>query len=128
MFIELRADDPRPVYRQIADEVQRAVSVGVLKPGEALPATRQLAQELRLNPNTVQHAYRTLAQEGIVEMRRGLGAFVCAKPREPKRGSQAVARQIAERALREAFRNGLLASDLLKALGEIAPSGSGGQQ
>ena len=122
MFIELRADDPRPAYRQIADEVQRAVAVGVLKPGESLPATRQLASELKLNPNTVQHAYRTLLQEGLVEMRRGLGAFVAAKPRDSKRASHAVARQIAERALREAFRHGLLASDLMSALREIAPA------
>ena len=127
MFIELRKEDLRPFYRQIVDEVQRAVTIGVLKPGEPLPPTRQLANELKLNANTVQHAYRTLVQEGIIEMRRGLGAFVAPKPREPKRGSQAIARQIAERALREAFRNGLLASDLLKALEEIAPSGSGGQ-
>jgi GntR family transcriptional regulator len=121
MFVELRADDPRPAYRQIADEVQRAVTVGVLKAGEALPATRQLAAELKLNPNTVQHAYRTLLQEGVIEMRRGLGAFVAAKPRDSKRASQAVARQIAERALRDAFRHGLLASDLMSALKEIAP-------
>jgi len=128
MFVEIRTEDPRPYYRQIADEIQRAVSVGVLKPGEALPATRQLADDLKLNANTVQHAYRTLVQDGVIEMRRGLGAFVSAKPREPRRGSNAIARQIAERALREAFRNGLLASDLMKALQEIAPSGSGGQQ
>lgn len=128
MFIQLHRDDLRPFYRQIVDEVQRAVTVGVLKPGEALPATRQLANELKVNANTVQHAYRTLAQEGVIEMRRGLGAFVCAKPREPKRGSDAIVRQIAERALREAFRHGLLASDLLKALEEIAPSGPRGQQ
>ena len=128
MFIELRSEDPRPSYRQIADEVQRAVSVGVLKPGDALPPTRQLADQLKLNANTVQHAYRTLVQEGVIEMRRGLGAFVCAKPRESRRGSPVLARQIAERALREAYRNGLLASDLKKALDEIAPSGSGGQQ
>jgi len=121
MFVELRKDDPRPVYRQIADELQRAVSVGVLKPGESLPATRQLATELKLNANTVQHAYRTLLHEGVIEMRRGLGAFVAAAPREPRHRPAAVARQIAERALREAFRNGLLASDLMRALQEIAP-------
>jgi GntR family transcriptional regulator len=121
MFVELRKDDPRPVYRQIADELQRAVSIGVLKPGESLPATRQLAAELKLNANTVQHAYRTLMQEGVIEMRRGLGAFVAAAPKEARHRPAAVARQIAERALREAFRHGLLASDLMKALEEIAP-------
>ena len=120
MFVQLDREDLRPLYRQIADELQRAVTVGVLKPGEALPPTRELADQLKLNPNTVQHAYRTLVQEGVIEMRRGLGAFVCAKPREPRRPSQAIARQIAERALREAFRHGLLASDLKKALDEIS--------
>ncbi len=121
MFVELRRDDPRPVYRQIADELHRAVTIGVLKSGEALPATRTLATELKLNANTVQHAYRTLVQEGVIEMRRGLGAFVAPPSREPRQKPGAIARQIAERALRDAFRHGLLASDLLKALEEIAP-------
>src|ERR1043165_3925388 len=103
VFMQLAKDDPRPVYRQIADEVQRGVAVGVLKPGEALPATRQLAAELKLNPNTVQHAYRTLLQEGVIEMRRGLGAFVSATSRETRHTPAIVARQIAERALRDAF-------------------------
>ena len=125
MFIELRPNDPRPVYRQIADEVIRAISVGILKAGESLPATRQLARDLKLNPNTVQHAYRTLVQEKMIEMRRGLGAFVASAPPHNARQKPAViARQIAERALREAFQHGLLASDLRRALEEIAPKGT----
>ena len=125
MFIEMKRDDPRPAYRQSADEVTRAVAVGVLKPGEPLPATRRLAVELKLNPNTVQHAYRTLLQEGIIEMRRGLGAFVAVRPRDARHQPGVTARHIAERALREAFRHGLLASDLMKALQEIAPKPPG---
>jgi len=55
-------------------------------------------------------------------MRRGLGAFVAsAPPRDPRRKPAVLARQIAERAMREAFRQGVLASDLIKALEEIAP-------
>ena len=123
MFIELRRDDPRAVYRQIADEVRRAVAVGILKPGEGLPAARELASQLKLNPNTVQHAYRTLAQEGVIETRRGLGAFVAAAPRA-RQNPSIIARRIAEQALRDAFRHGLLASDLRKALDEISPKGS----
>ena len=122
MLIELRREDPRPAYRPIADEVRRAVSVGILKPGEGLPAARELAKQLKLNPNTVQHAYRTLASEGMIETRRGVGAFIAATPRRDGRQNPAViARQIAEHALREAFRHGLLASDLRKALDEISP-------
>ena len=126
MLIELRKDDQRPVYRQIADELQRVIGVGILKPGDALPATRQLAAELKLNPNTVQHAYRTLLQEGAIEMRRGLGAYVAETRRESRQAPAVVARQIAERALRDAFRHGLLASDLMRALEEIAPGKSRG--
>jgi|SRR5829696_1292683 len=121
MFVELRKDDPRPVYRQIADELQRSIAIGILKPGDSLPATRRLAAELKLNTNTVQHAYRALLQDGAIEMRRGLGAFVAVAPKDARQRPAVVARQIAERALREAFRHGLLASDLMKALKEIAP-------
>ena len=121
-FIELKREDPRPAYRQIADEVTRAIAVGILKTGEPLPSTRDLAQQLKVNVNTVQHAYRTLLQEGVIEMRKGLGAFAAAPNRETTRHKPAaVARQIAERALREAFRHGLLASDLIEALEDIAP-------
>ena len=121
MLVDLNTSDPRPVYRQIVDEIQRSVAVGILKPGEALPAVRQLARELKVNPNTVQHAYRTLEQEGVVIVRRGMGTFVAEPTREWKGRPQAVARQIAERMLREGFRHGLLASDLIAALEEIAP-------
>ena len=120
--------DPRPVFRQIVDEVQRCVAIGVLKPSDALPAARTLAAELKVNANTVQHAYRTLEQEGTVNVRRGLGTFVAApKTRDLRARQQTVARQIAEKMLREAYRHGLLASDLMNALQEIAPRrGEGG--
>jgi len=71
-----------------------------------------------------EYAYRTLKQEGVVETRRGLGMFVAATPpRDARQKPAVVARQIAERALREAFRHGLLGSDLRKALDEISPKG-----
>lgn len=125
MLVDIDASDPRPVYRQIADEVRRCVALGILKPDEALPAVRKLAGELKINANTVQHAYRTLEQEGVACVRRGLGTFVTPRAREHARGKPgAVARQIAERMLREGFRHGLLASDLIAALQDIA-SGRG---
>ena len=95
--------------------------MGVLKPGEALPAVRQLARELKVNANTVQHAYRTLESEGAVTVKRGLGTFVASRPRTSAGRQSQIARQLAERMLREGYRHGLLASDLIKALHEIAP-------
>ena len=122
MLVDIDTSDPRRVYRQIADEIRRCVSIGILKPEEPLPAVRTLAAELKINANTVQHAYRTLEQDGAVYVKRGLGTFVSPRGKDHGRGNPgAVARQIAERMLREGFRHGLLASDLIAALEEIAP-------
>ena len=125
MLLRLNPDDPRPVYRQIADEIQRCAAVGVLKAGEPIPAVRALAAELKVNANTVQHAYQTLEAEGTVEVRRGLGTFVKASTKPTGARQAQAARQIAERALREAYRHGVLASDLIAALQDLAPTKSG---
>jgi GntR family transcriptional regulator len=124
MLVTLDTADPRPVFRQIVEEIQRCIAVGVLKTGEPLPAVRQLAADLKVNANTVQHAYRTLEREGSVTVRRGLGTFVADAPRPSATRQSQIARQLAERALRDAYRHGLLASDLIKALQEIAPGRS----
>jgi GntR family transcriptional regulator len=121
MLLTLNPDDGRPVFRQIVDEVRRCVAVGVLKPDEPLPAVRQLASELKINANTVQHAYRTLEAEGAVYVKRGIGTFVSPRPRPPAGRQAQIARQLAEGMLREGYRQGILASDLIAALQEIAP-------
>ena len=122
LALKIDPDDPRPVFRQIADEVRRSIAVGVLKPEDALPAVRELARQLKVNANTVQHAYRTLEQEQTVFVRRGRGTFVAAVHRDPRGRQGTVARQIAERMLREGYRHGILPSDLIAALKEIAGS------
>jgi GntR family transcriptional regulator len=126
VLVSIDPRDARPVFRQIADEIQRCIAVGVLKAGEALPAVRLLAAELKVNANTIQHAYRTLEQEGSVHVKRGLGTFVSAPKAHSNATRQAqIARQIAERSLREAYRHGILASDLIAALQEISPAKRG---
>ncbi len=120
-LFELDPADQKPVYRQIVDEVQRCVAVGIMKVDEPLPAAGALAKELKVNINTVQHAYKTLAREGTVYVKRGLGTFVSPVPKENRQRQGVTARRIAEKALREAFRHGILASDLIAALREIAP-------
>lgn len=126
-MFELNHDDPRPIYRQIADEVQRTITVGILKPDDSLPAVRQLAATLKVNPNTIQHAYQQLEREGVVYVRRGRGTFVAAGvvsgSAHDRRRRSVLARQVAERALRDAFRHGLVASDLIAAIRDVAPAG-----
>jgi GntR family transcriptional regulator len=122
MHIVIEPGDPRPVFRQIVDEVQRCIATGILRAEDPLPAVRELARELKINPNTVQQAYRELERSGSAYVRRGVGTFVARIVRASDAKRAMVARQIAGRFLREGFRHGLLASDLMTALQELAPS------
>lgn len=68
-----------PAYRQMMDQVKYYVASGALKAGEQLDSIRELAQKLAVNPTTVVKAYNELAHEGVIELRRGRGAFVSEK-------------------------------------------------
>ncbi|MGH9435174.1 MAG: GntR family transcriptional regulator [Terriglobia bacterium] len=65
-----------PVYEQIADSVRALLAQGAFKPGEQLPTVRRLAADLGIHHNTVAGAYRTLAAEGWLDLKRGRGASV----------------------------------------------------
>ena len=69
-------NDSAPIYRQLKERVIAMMLDGVLKPGDALPSVRQVAAEYQLNPITVSRAYQELADEALVEKRRGLGMYV----------------------------------------------------
>jgi GntR family transcriptional regulator len=68
--------DGAPIYRQLKERVVAMMLDGELKPGDALPSVRQVAAEYQLNPITVSRAYQELADEALVEKRRGLGMYV----------------------------------------------------
>ena len=64
------------VYTQIENSVQYAISSGRLKPGDQLPAVRELSERLKVNTNTVSKSYRDLVVMGLLYTRRGMGVFV----------------------------------------------------
>ena len=74
MDISFRSDEA--LYLQIADHFRRLVAAGKLRPGERLPAIRELAQKLGIDPGTVARAYQELERDGVVTGRRGGGSFV----------------------------------------------------
>jgi GntR family transcriptional regulator len=121
MQVNIDPADPRPIYVQIMDEIRRAVVLGTLAPEDPLPSVRQLAVDLRVNPNTVAQAYRELERAGVVYVRRGQGSFVAQVSRDDD-DRRALARGVAERALLEAHRNGLGAEDLIDAIRDVAAS------
>lgn len=76
MILKVDFHAGKPVYLQLADQVRYAVACGKLKPGEPLPALRPLAEELRVNRNTISKAYAELDAQGIIETIPGKGFFV----------------------------------------------------
>jgi GntR family transcriptional regulator len=65
-----------PIYTQIVNQVQSQLANGMLKPGDQLPTVRALAQELRVNFNTVARAYRILDEARIISTQQGRGTFI----------------------------------------------------
>jgi GntR family transcriptional regulator len=76
MLIQLNFKSGKPVYLQVVDQVKAAAASGALRAGEALPSIRPLAEELRVNRNTVAKAYTELEGQGVIETVAGRGCFL----------------------------------------------------
>ena len=76
MFVNIDPSNGLPIYMQIVQQIKRGIAVGRLQPEDPLPSVRQLATELRVNPNTVARAYLDLEIEGVIYKRQGHGTFV----------------------------------------------------
>jgi GntR family transcriptional regulator len=69
-----------PIYTQIVNQIQAQVVTGMLKPGDQLPTVRALAEELRVNFNTVARAYRLLDEARIISTQQGRGTYITEIP------------------------------------------------
>jgi len=69
-----------PIYTQIVNQVQSQIASGIIKPGDQLPTVRALAEELRVNFNTVARAYRILDEARIISTQQGRGTYITEKP------------------------------------------------
>ena len=69
-----------PIYVQIRDQLLRAIGSGALRPSEQLPTMRELAVRLKVDLNTVRHAYDELEQTGAIVILRARGTYVAEKP------------------------------------------------
>lgn len=74
--IHISTGGKTPIYRQIIDQIRRALLAGIHVSGDQLPSVRGLAELLVVNPNTVARAYGELVREGLLEARQGKGFFV----------------------------------------------------
>ena len=76
MLLQINFKSGKPVYLQVVDQIKAASAAGTLQAGEALPSIRPLAEELRVNRNTIAKAYGELESQGVIETLPGKGCFV----------------------------------------------------
>jgi GntR family transcriptional regulator len=80
MDIRIDPDSAVPIYQQIVHSINHQVATGRLKPGEQLPTVRELAADLRINPNTVARAYDQLDSDSVISTQQGRGTYVRERP------------------------------------------------
>jgi GntR family transcriptional regulator len=76
MILQINFKSGMPIYLQLVDQIKTAAASGALRPGEVLPSIRPLAEELRVNRNTVAKAYTELESLGVIETLPGRGCFL----------------------------------------------------
>ncbi len=91
MVISVDKLSDTPLYLQLRDSVIAGIAAGELRPGDALPSVRSLAEDLGINLHTVNKAYATLRDEGYVIMLGRRGAYVADAPADPSAGMDEVA-------------------------------------
>jgi len=76
MLLQINFKSGKPVYLQLVDQIKAAAAAGTVHAGELLPSIRPLAEELRVNRNTIAKAYGELESQGVIETIPGKGCFV----------------------------------------------------
>ena len=121
-ILRVDLESPEPVYAQVSGGIRTALVAGDLRPGDSLPTVRELALDLGVHHNTIAEAYRLLAREGWLDLRRGRGVIVLARkapaPTEQARAEFARRlRELAARAVAQGVPRSAVAAQL-KALGD----------
>jgi GntR family transcriptional regulator len=112
--ISLRAGVP--IHEQVVYAVTRAIMTGQLRPGDAFPSVRGLSQDLKINPNTAHKIVAALVEQGLLEVRPGIGTLVSDGRDGRAAERRAVLELEAERLVVESRRVGLDLSDVLAAI------------
>jgi len=106
----------RPVYEQVLFAAKKAIVCGQLKPGDPFPSVRVLSQELRINPNTAQKVSAHLREEGLIEVKPGLGSVITESARALKSQKKDLLESELERLVVEAKKLKLTEEELHEAM------------
>lgn len=109
----------KAVYVQIAERIKRSVLSGEYPPGAQIPSVRQLAMEAAVNPNTVQHAFTELENEGIILSKGTLGRYVTEDTKAVEECRQAMAKQYVQRFLEDIGQLSVTAEQAITMIREV---------
>ena len=124
IFIDYK--DARPIYEQIKDGLRKLIVTGAMKPDEKLPSVRSMAQQLSINPNTIQRAYMELERQGFIYSVKGRGNFVVYDERLLNVRRQEVFVKL-QKLVREAEEIGMTTGELKEWLDNYSDKASGTQ-
>jgi GntR family transcriptional regulator len=126
-MFELDLRSRKPIYEQLVEKLKELIINEVLKPDEQLPSVRTLAQQLTINPNTIQKAYRELESQGYIYSVKGRGSFV--NPSSHIQNAEKIMKVKEEltRLLSEALYLGITVEDLKELIADIEASVGGNQ-
>ena len=119
-MISLNYRDSRPIYEQIKDGLRKLIVTGAMQPDEKLPSVRALAQQLSINPNTIQRAYNELESEGYIYSVPGKGSFASGDTGAEEKRKKELMEQMRELATELKYL-GVSESELLALLREEEP-------
>ena len=108
--------DGVPIYQQISGEIKNRLISGQLKIGDKLPSVREIAEEFKVNPNTVQRVFMELEKEGLTYAERGIGTFIKEDPMMVEHLREKEAEKIRIRFINEAKKLGLSLEEILEDL------------
>ena len=106
-----------PIYIQIRDQILAAIASGVLKPGDRLPTMREVAVTLKIDLNTVRHAYDSTQESGAIVLVRAQGTYVAERPPEVNDDRL---EKLAQNTAVNAHNQGINLRDLIQRLNAIA--------
>lgn len=109
-------DAAQPIYRQIMNDFKKRLIRGELQNGDRIPSQREYAEMVRVNPNTVQRAYREMEAVNMVETVRGQGTFISVNPEQMNRIKQDMAQSVLSFFVEEMKSLGIPETDLINLL------------
>jgi len=126
-MFDLDTRSRKPIYEQLVDKLKELIINEVLKPDEQLPSVRHLAQELTINPNTIQKAYRELENQGFIYSQKGKGSFVHPQQETVDETKVKTVTGEIEKLVLEALFLGVTAEELIALVQKVDRSKKGGQ-